>query len=436
MRDYYYDEYTTLLQNKVDKQRHDIRQRSNALNNKIAEQEEAQRQDSHKVKRKLERHMLVSDDSFTKNIPKTDLFYIVQLQDKMIKEGKLTTQTDFDNFWENIQRPEVFYATFKVYKSDSYGETNYNQNANSDSSQGRSSNYNNTSSRSAFRRNLEQIAESGEYTRPNTRSQDNWAITQQFPSQYSSQQVPDKSRRTLSGLKHPSAGQAAKPGSFLQELEKRFPKLEMPKLHCFSMELGPKEVDPFEASFKMELRRKERARKARFNKTTKMHQMAMTHSAASNRLLEMNEDSDLMLNGFNLSDLISDFHYFAKMPAPPSTQITTDPFALLVQPQASQRQAVKASKLQAIETPDLSPVPEHGSVRSTKHSRQGSVKSAGTSKSAKKRKDKTLPAVDKPKEPTPLTLNEVSDRRMDAKCMSTLWNNYMKYEPARKSVTS
>ena len=40
LRDYYYEEYSALLQNKVDQQRQEIRQRTTAMRNKIAQQEE------------------------------------------------------------------------------------------------------------------------------------------------------------------------------------------------------------------------------------------------------------------------------------------------------------------------------------------------------------------------------------------------------------
>ena len=40
LRDYFYDEYTTVLQNKVDQQRHDIRQRSSAMQNKLTQEQE------------------------------------------------------------------------------------------------------------------------------------------------------------------------------------------------------------------------------------------------------------------------------------------------------------------------------------------------------------------------------------------------------------
>lgn len=42
---------------------------------------------------------------------------IVQLQDKLVREGKLRTPTDLDAFWQKIQQPEVFYAHFKSQKS-------------------------------------------------------------------------------------------------------------------------------------------------------------------------------------------------------------------------------------------------------------------------------------------------------------------------------
>ena len=46
-----------------------------------------------------------------------NIFQIVELQDKMKKEGKLRTQSDVDKFWEEITQPDVFYAQFKVNRS-------------------------------------------------------------------------------------------------------------------------------------------------------------------------------------------------------------------------------------------------------------------------------------------------------------------------------
>jgi hypothetical protein len=42
LRDYYYEEYSALLQNKVDQQREDIRKRSHRMQHRIAMQNERQ----------------------------------------------------------------------------------------------------------------------------------------------------------------------------------------------------------------------------------------------------------------------------------------------------------------------------------------------------------------------------------------------------------
>lgn len=42
LRDYYYDEYTRLLENKVNKQKQEIRERSDAFLNKIMEFKETE----------------------------------------------------------------------------------------------------------------------------------------------------------------------------------------------------------------------------------------------------------------------------------------------------------------------------------------------------------------------------------------------------------
>ena len=51
------------------------------------------------------------------------ILQIVELQDKMRREGKLRTQSDVDKFWEEITQPDVFYAQFKVNRSA--GEEEY-----------------------------------------------------------------------------------------------------------------------------------------------------------------------------------------------------------------------------------------------------------------------------------------------------------------------
>ena len=52
-----------------------------------------------------------------------NILQIVELQDKMRREGKLKTQSDVDKFWEEITQPDVFYAQFKVNRSA--GEEEY-----------------------------------------------------------------------------------------------------------------------------------------------------------------------------------------------------------------------------------------------------------------------------------------------------------------------
>ena len=39
-------------------------------------------------------------------------FQILGLQEQMIKEGKLKSQADFDHFWMEMKKPEIFHSYF------------------------------------------------------------------------------------------------------------------------------------------------------------------------------------------------------------------------------------------------------------------------------------------------------------------------------------
>ncbi|XP_070190104.1 DNA ligase 1-like isoform X2 [Littorina saxatilis] len=420
LRDFYYDEYSTLLQNKVDEQRHRIRHYDQALKNKIAQEEEKSRQETHQVKQRLDRHEFVSDDSFLHDIPKTDVYHIVQLQDKLIKDGTLKTQSDLANFWERIQQPDIFYMYFKVPKSDDFAriEADYNDNASSKAASTLHSSQSNLSPavlpKKEGARALSRITESRESSRPGTRLGQHWAITQQYPAQNR-----DRRRSSFTGLLKPMPVQA-KP-SFLQELEKRFPKLEMPKLHCFTMSLGPKPPHPDEVRHECRQRELEKNRKKYTYKLNKMHQLAMANTAAASRILEMHEDMDFIINGSPLEDLISDHHFYSGLPpadhqadvargpsnSSPIEEGATRPLpSLLEQDEGGMTPGMLSTMQKNLRS---------GSSRMSKRSKKSSPKPPGPGKRLQ------TPII-------PLSYHEVknNDRLVSPKCISTLWTNYMK----------
>ncbi|KAL8595083.1 hypothetical protein ACOMHN_019121 [Nucella lapillus] len=455
LRDYYYDEYSSLLQNKVDQQRHEIRQNTRMMQNKIAQQEETARQESHRVKRRLERNAFVSNSDFLEDLPKSDLFYITQLKDKLIKEGTLKSQTDFDIFWQRIQQPEIFYMYFKVPKSDDpMYRDDFNENASSraastwkcSGSTVHQLDHSPAPLRSlpdAGPRALSRIAEARESSRPGTRLGQHWAITQQFPAQ---QREPrEKRRSSFTGLKQHVPHLKS---TYLQDLEKRFPKrrfpkLEMPKLHCFTMNLGPNAPDPDEVRHQVSLRELEKNRKKYTYKLNKMHQLAMTNAAAASRILEMHEDMDFIINGAPLKDLISDQHFYSGLPAPQQAAeapgpASSSPLRRLLDP--SEQYYALPSVLEQEER-EVSTIPSHRSSKKTGRS----SKSRSSKKSTTSKRDGETPVK---VEPIPLCLSEVVDnthivpiplsllevvdntRIIEAKCLSTLWTNYMKETPA------
>ena len=39
---------------------------------------------------------------------------IIELQDKLMKEGKLKTQVEVDKFWQDIKKPEVYLSYMNI----------------------------------------------------------------------------------------------------------------------------------------------------------------------------------------------------------------------------------------------------------------------------------------------------------------------------------
>ncbi|XP_076466690.1 uncharacterized protein LOC143297956 [Babylonia areolata] len=459
LRDYYYDEYTTLLQNRVEQQRHDIRQHSRLQQNKLARQEELRKQERNRVIRKFERHELVSDNAFLEDLPKSDLFYITQLQDRLRREGTLKSQTDCDIFWERIQQPDIFYMYFKVPKSDDPTvRDDFNENA---SSMGTSTWKGSASTLRSMGlhgdhspppagpskggpRALSRIAESRESSRPGTRTGHHWAITQQFPAQ--NREPRDKRRSSFTGLKQPAAPPKS---TYLQDLEKRFPKLEMPKLHCFTMNLGPNTPDPEEVRQQMNLRELEKVRKNYTVQLTRMHQLAMANTAAARRILEMHDDMDFIINGAPLKDLISDQHFYSELPPrhPPRARGDRDRDREEGGPPSSSS-PVQGRELEVNATLPSALEHEERAVSSI-HSSKGSSAKSGSGKSRGKKKTGSTPRKSVTEElvqpspvgpvgpvgPVPLSLSEVVDntRIVEAKCLSTKWTNYMKDAPPVKT---
>ncbi|XP_071113828.1 E3 ubiquitin-protein ligase BRE1A-like isoform X1 [Haliotis cracherodii] len=394
LRNYYYLEYRDKLDTKVTQQRKDIRLKKEVQQRKQQLQEDKEREAAHRVRKRHDHHKLQHDDSYMKNVPKSDVYLILGLQEKLLKEGKLRGQDDLDRFWMEMRKPQVFFSHFP----DGLAATSSIHQSivtSAMQSPGREHTH-----------SLSQIAESKESSRPTTH--DTWAVTQRYSHIHQATESPSQRGLTLS----PSRQAAV-------DLEKRFPKLEMPPLHCFSMDLGQKPPDPEEMQLKMDLKAKEKQRRKFLKKLHKMHQLAMANSAAATsslrnlRILDRHSDLAFLSDGPDLTDLISDYYLETYETAPPL-------------PQASRRlPPISGSEAERELASELPPTIV---ARMAMPEDELSTDSRGSStKSRQEKKVEQQLVLYEPSKPLPLTMEEVRDkgRVVEAKALSSFWPNYM-----------
>ncbi|KAL3881643.1 hypothetical protein ACJMK2_028056 [Sinanodonta woodiana] len=417
------------VQKKVERQRQKMKLRQEAEQRKFEEFMRAEIEKRHRPPKRLERKELTHDDGFIKNIQKSRVSKILALEAKMKNEGKLKTQTEIDNFWEDMKNPDIFNAYFTQPTMTDNSSTITAMTGMTASNQSIVSNLAASHQESHPPRSLSHISERhDEIPTPQT-GRDKWAITQQFQHKHHSEATKHK---------RPTSAQIAKEAAL--DLEKRCPKLEMPPLWCFTMDLGEKPPDPEEIQRKVELKLREKNRKIFQRKLRKMHQLAMANSAAANRILERRGDLKV-LEGSTLRDVrdafcgVSNIAYFnvdneeeeeeAQGPSPILPPLRHSP---------ERSQMVLAVTYDGHDDERQVSIDKQGSSAST-NSRPTSKKLSRGSKRSHHKTPEALPAPPIPHKPSPLTLNELehTGKVMEAKCASTLWVNYMK---SGKSVFS
>ncbi|XP_052811300.1 uncharacterized protein LOC128238969 [Mya arenaria] len=443
VQDKYYAEYIEFLEQKVIKQRQEQRDREEARKRALLHEEEESDHEAnkkpptpqkeeraeHRFVRRLEKMELKNDDSFLQGLPRTDIArilmtptfksWIVVLQDKLRREGKLKTQADVDQFWRDIRKPEVFYEHFKVKKNvmdhashpdiepeDDFNESSAPAHVREDAGPGMEG------------RSLSHISEA-------SHRGDSWAITQKYQSAHGPN--APKSPKSPRERRRKNSTQVAKNAAL--DLELRCPKLEMPPLACFSLDLGEKPPDPDEILKRMVLKSREKSRKKHQRKLNKMYQMAMTNTAAANRIMDRHGDITDILEGAALRD-VRDFcckqRELAVFDEPQAYQYNDlqQYYRVLTDPRRPQGE--QPSSLQGTSQGQTSlPGSRHSSAGSR---RLTPISDTSSRRSTKTKKSKRLTAELQPlPEPMPLSFNEVYTREktVEAKCLSTLWSNYM-----------
>lgn len=398
----YYLEYLDSLENKV------MQQHLKAKKERM--EAERRTEDEHQRNifvRRLERVQLTHDDSFMKDLPKTDIARIVALQDRMRKEGKLRNQSDVDKFWTDIRKPQMFYERFKVKMKDQgleqfpqTGRENKCNNAgkfeNDDDSYSDDDNVSDTDDLDMGLRSLSHISEA-------SKDQESWAITQKFQSSHGPKSSKERKKKY--------SMQVAKEAPL--DIEKQCPKLIMPTLSCFHLKLGQEPPD-FEARKRSsELKAREKERKKHHRKLVYMYQMAMANSAAANRLMVAHSDLTDILEGAALRDVIAVFD---------------EPYRRLDDHRTADHSAV----LQVYPGVDRMSEDNHGQP-STRHSSAGSRKlkqlsDAGSRPASKSQRKKKSAKKLEYTLPLPLSFEEVytKEKTLEPSCTSSLWPNYMR----------
>lgn len=359
-----------------------------------------------KAQKKKEKYVLTTNNEHMKNITKTETAKIIEIQDRLIREGKLKSQGDIDKFREDAKDPVVLnsYLSKSSTKQD-LSFTNMNE-----VKPERSNPYMSMSELPP--RSLSYISERS--SRPETRH--DWAITQQFKHKH-------EQNKTMTP--HQIAKQAA------HDLEKRFPKTQMPPMKSFTIDLGEKPPDPEELQREIDLKVRIKQRKKFLRKLNRMYQLSMAHNAATSRILEKHGEINKILEGNSLRDVV------ATLPAPEDVYITEedirvpDPgeiFGPLVESVPVSRASTRTNL--------ISQKGSRENLASQKGSRE-TLLSRGSSKAGSKvvrrqtfsvgdiQEDKVLTL---PPAPLPLTMDEIRTKAkiVEAKCLSSNWINYMR----------
>lgn len=359
-----------------------------------------------KAHKKKEKHVLTTNNEHMKNITKTETAKIIEVQDRLIREGKLKSQVDIDKFREDAKDPVVL----NTYLSKSSTKQDLSFTNMSEAKPERSNPYMSMSELPP--RSLSYISERS--SRPETRH--DWAITQQFKHKH-------EQNKTMTP--HQIAKQAA------HDLEKRFPKTQMPPMKSFTIDLGEKPPDPEELQREIDLKVRIKQRKKFLRKLNRMYQLSMAHNAATSRILEKHGEINKILEGNSLRDVV------ATLPAPEDVYITEedirvpDPgeiFGPLVESVPVSRASTRTNL--------ISQKGSRENLASQKGSRE-TLLSRGSSKGGskivrrqtfsvgdiKENKVLTLPPA-----PLPLTMDEIRTKAkiVEAKCLSSNWINYMR----------
>ncbi|XP_033112912.1 uncharacterized protein LOC117113620 isoform X2 [Anneissia japonica] len=433
LRNHYYLEYLSALTEKVEKQRKEIKKRTERMERKL-KQKEVEQKETQLARRKYDRAVdLPSEhDTFIKDLFKSHWYNVIKLEEQMQKEGKLRTIQDYENFWEDIMQPEKYREMFvedenNKHLQDDGSSHNFSKGSLHFGSRTSSlTSVNTIDHQPQIARELSLIREDTENpkSRSAKRKPSYWAVTQlqKLKSSASFLSVPIKGRRQEV---HPLA----------LELDQKYPKTELPHLHMLDMNLEPPKEDPEIVRMREEFNARAQVRNHKRKAVMNMHEMSITHQAATSRILLDHPDFMARLEGPDIGDVTG---AVKDMEVPVESQT---PFLPTVVPAVVFQNRRKTTQF-LNEVIDERPESEERDAMQTQtmpSSRGSSSRSSISSRESyhvtETDREKSISKESRRQEiesPLPLTLESIRRKCeiKEAKCLSTLWTNYARELPA------
>jgi len=286
LKKYYYQEYMEALRSKIDKQRQTIKRKEEVLTKKILKREEKKIEDN-KTNRRSRLQTFSRNGSFLRKIPKSHYYLIIGLEEQLRQQGKLKTQSDYDEFWDTIQRPEIYSAFFKDLdqnrETPSLTIPSLLDDASTQKARGKF----------GLLQNFQPMVQIQESTVEDDE------ITEGIGDELSLK--PSSARKSLTSPKTgsqspttPSLPRRGSIGSFARAaaaaLDQKYPKMELPALACFSLDLGEQEKDPYEERLRQSIKKKSEGRKLFQKRVRTMFELAQTNAASTRRILANHDE--------------------------------------------------------------------------------------------------------------------------------------------------
>ncbi|KAI0226543.1 hypothetical protein LSAT2_022963 [Lamellibrachia satsuma] len=253
-----------------------------------------------KIFRKPKRDVFLARN-YLKNIPKSEHYKIIELEEKLRSEGKLRTQADIDEFWCTVRKPDVFRKYFLVTEQRTLSHTSAPQVP--------------ISMVATLSNPMQQamLAEPPPVFKPLDNILEYWQSPKVVNIRDKAGHMTSLGRRSKSPIQPVPVKKEDDPfhraRKAAAELDRRHPQMGIPPLNCFSMDLDEKPRDPEEHMRVLQGTKHSKERLLFAKRLHRMYSLANSNHATTQRILEKREDLEhvpFQAGCSIVSDLISE----------------------------------------------------------------------------------------------------------------------------------